>query len=399
MIFRELVIFFIQKFAGTGYSFGYPDCTNREDQAKVFLLLELVSRALQGESSMRSTVLRPMASRTGVRQPAGRAFERELAELESMSGHVPTPDGVGRIRKALGNENNYLVSKAARLAAEYTLTELLPQVLSAFERFFEDPIKSDPQCWAKAALAKALVKLECRDADIYLRGLRHRQEEPVWGGQSDTAGGLRGTCTLALVGCDGLSNARLLELLLDPLVDSDKTVRMEAARAIGHAGGASASLLLKLRILAGKEEPEVMGSCFSALLGMDGERTTAISLVAGLMDEEDEVAGEAALALAETHDQAALAALIARRRRGTKSWLGSVLDQAIALTRLPESFDFLINIIEREPRNAESALEAISHVPISPEVRARVERAVERLQSERISQAYRRFFPEMGGGC
>lgn len=346
---------------------------------------------------MRSMAVRPIASRSGVRLPVSRAFERELAELESMSGHVPTAEGVGRIRKALGNENNYLVSKAARLVAEYTLSELLPDVLSAFERFFEDPIKTDPQCWAKTALAKALVKLDYRDADTYLRGLRHCQEEPVWGGQSDTAGALRGTCTQALVVCDGLSNARLLELLLDPLVDSDKTVRMEAARAIGYAGGSAASLLLKLRILVGKEEPEVLGSCFSALLGMDGERNAAISLVAGLMDEEDEIAGEAALALAETHEPAALAALIARRRRGTNSWLGSVLDQAIVLTRLPDAFDFLVSVIEREPRHAESALEAISRVPTSPEVRLQVARAVARLQSDRISQAYRQFFPETGG--
>jgi len=345
---------------------------------------------------MRSTAIRPTQNRAGVRLPASRTFEHELAELEAMYGNAPTLEGIERIRRALGNANNYLVSKAAKLVAEHGLKELQADVLRAFDRFFTDPVKTDPQCWAKTALAKALVKLECRDADIFLRGLRHIQEEPVWGGQSDTAGGLRGTCTHALVACDGLSNARLLDLLLEPLSDSDKTVRMEAARAIGHVGGTSAMLLLKLRILIGKEEPEVMGSCFSALLGMeDGDEAAAITLVAGMMDEEDEIAGEAALALAESRVPQVLDAMIARRRRSVSAWLGTVIDHAIALTRLPEAFDYLLGVIEREPRHAESALEAMSRVPISLEVRARVEKAVKRAESERLWQAWRQFFPDL----
>ena len=121
-----------------------------------------------------------------------------------------------------------------------------PDVLAAFDRFFVDAAKSDPQCWAKNALAKALVKLEHRGKDAYLRGMRHHQMEPVWGGQSDTAGALRGTCTLALVDCPGISDAELLAALLEPLTDTDKTVRVEAARALGQVGGVSAALLLRL---------------------------------------------------------------------------------------------------------------------------------------------------------
>jgi hypothetical protein len=275
------------------------------------------------------------------------------------------------------------------------LAGLLPEVLSAFDRFFVDPVKSDPQCWAKNALVKALVKLECRDATVYLRGLRHTQEEPVWGGQSDTAGALRGTCTHALVACEGLNDIALLNILLEPLLDQDKTVRMEAARAIGQVGGVSAVLLLKLRILLRKEVPEVLGACFSALLGMEhNDRLSAISLVADFLDDGEEAAAEAAFALAETHEPAALTALIDRRRMGADTWFGSVLDQAIVLSRLPEGMDFLLVVIEKDVRQAASALEAISRVHGSPEVRAKVAQSVARSRSERVQLAFRQYFPE-----
>jgi HEAT repeat protein len=340
-------------------------------------------------------VVKAAISGTGVRMPVNRSFERELAQLEAMSGRVPDAVGIERVRRALESENNYLVAKASNLVVAHGLMALLPDVLAAFHRFFIDPVKSDPQCWAKNALVKALVKLECRDATVYLRGLRHTQEEPVWGGQSDTAGALRGTCTLALVDCEGLSENALLNILLEPLLDQDKSVRMEAARAIGQVGGASAALLLKLRVLLRKEEPEVLGACFSALLSMEhGDRPGTISLVADFLDDGEEAAAEAAFSLAETHDLAALAALIERRQLAADAWFGSVLDHAIVLTRLREGLDFLLGVIERDVRQAPSALEAISRVHSSAEVRARVADSVARAKSERVLVAFRQFFPE-----
>jgi hypothetical protein len=330
-------------------------------------------------------------SRAGLRLPPNRLFERELAQLEAMSENAPDADGIARVQRALGHQNNYLVAKAATLTARYGITALLPDVLVAFNRFFVDAVKNDPQCWAKNALAKALVKLDCQDAGVYLRGLKHHQDEPVWGGRSDTAGALRGTCTHALVSCPGLGSMELLDILLEPLVDEDKTVRMEAVRAIGHVGGPSAILLLKLRMLVRKEEPEVMGACFSALLELD--RTRAIPMVSGFLDDGEETAAEAAFALAETHAPAALDALIARRRKGVDSWLGPALDNAIALTRLPEAMEFLLGVIEKEPRQAASALESISRVNVSPEMRVRILAAAARSRSERLHELVAQFFP------
>ena len=71
------------------------------------------------------------AGHAGVRMPAHRSFERELAQLEALSGRAPDADGVERVRLALRSENNYLVAKAAGIVADCSLAGLLPEVLSA----------------------------------------------------------------------------------------------------------------------------------------------------------------------------------------------------------------------------------------------------------------------------
>src|SRR5581483_1157876 len=183
--------------------------------------------------------------------------------LDELRRARPSAEGVEQLSKALRNPNNYLVAKAAKAAAQLGLQTLIPELVSALDRFFVDPAKSDPQCWAKHALVQPLAELGHTDPTAFLRGMRHVQMEPVWGGQQDTAGRLRASCALALVQCGGLSDFELLAHLTDALVDSDKTVRSEAARAIGRVGRPEAALLLRLRALTGDPEPEVLGASFS----------------------------------------------------------------------------------------------------------------------------------------
>ena len=329
---------------------------------------------------------------------SSRGFDKELAEIEALSealkaGARPNADQVEYLRKTLAHRNNFIVSKAAKLIADAEVTALLPQVLAAFDRFFVDAEKADPQCWAKNALSKAMVKLEHRSKDEYLRGMRHHQLEPVWGGQSDTAGALRGTCTHALVSCPGISDADLLTALLEPFTDTDKTVRMEAARAIAQVGGVSAALLLRLRALVGKDEPEVLGAVYSSLLALEG--SAAIPLVVKALDEGDDTAAEAAFALADMRSAAAFAALLARLRAGADAWFTSVLLSAIALTRQPEAMGFLLATIARDAREAPESIEAIGRIAPSAELRARVHQAVEQADSVRLRKAFHQYLPEI----
>ena len=336
------------------------------------------------------------SSRSASGSPPQRGFDKELAELEALAGSVKAgaalnAETVESLRRALGHRNNFIVSKAAKLVADAELFALLPDALAAFDRFFVDAAKTDPKCWAKNALAKTLVKLEHRQKDAYLRGLRHHQLEASWGPPVDSAAALRGTCAHALVDCPGISDADLLTILLEPLTDADKTVRMEAARAIGQVGGVSAALILRLRALLGNDEPEMLGAVYSALLSLEGAQ--AIPLVAGYLKEGGDLAAEAAFALADMRTPEALAALIERLRAGSDAWFGSVLLSAIALTRLPEAIDFLLALIARDAREAPQAIEATGRIAPNAELRARVQRAVEQTGSQRLEQALRQHLP------
>jgi hypothetical protein len=324
-------------------------------------------------------------------RPASRSFDKELAELDALKGRSLDPKAVEFLRNTLGHTNNFIVSKAATLVADAELFHLLPEVLEAYDRFFDDAVNTDPQCWAKNALAKALIKLEHSYKEEYLRGMRHHQLEPVWGGSSDTAGALRAICTHALIDCQGIPDADLLTALLEPLVDTDKTVRKEAARVIGEVGGMGGALVLRLRAMIGKDEPEVLGAVYSSLLAVEG--AYAIPLVAGYMKDGDDIGAEAAFALADSRLPEALAALTERFEATVDPWFGSVLLSAIAVSRLPEAVEFLIALIAQDAALAPEAVEAIGRTAPNPELRARVEETVVETGSGRLLEAFRKHLP------
>lgn len=317
---------------------------------------------------------------------AQRGFDEQIAALDALKGRELNADDVALIKKALAHRNNFIVGKAARMAEDAGLGELVSELLTAFDRFFTNSEKTDPQCWAKNALSRALARLECRDKDVFLRGLRHHQMEPTWGGRSDSAGTLRANCAHALIACNGLDNQELLVILIDTLVDEDKTVRLETVRALSQLGELAVPVLRLRAMIPSRppEEPEVLGQCFSALLGI--ERDAAIPFVARFLEAGDDAAGEAAFALAETSSPAALAALLQQQKDSSDEWFIGVLLSAIALTRLPEAFDFLLGMIEREEREAPRAIEALSRIA-GDELKMRVELAVQNTASPRLMKA------------
>lgn len=329
-------------------------------------------------------------SRSGAKSAPSHGFDAELAALEALRNAPLDAAATEQLRRALGHKNNYVVSKAARIVEENAVVALLPDALAAYDRFFRDAEKSDPQCWAKNALVKALVKLEHREKATYLRGLKHHQLEPVWGGQSDTAATLRGACAHALVNCPGVSDQELLSLFVELFADSDKAVRVEAARAIGNVGGPGAVLLLRLRAVLGKDEPEVLGACYAGLLDLEGRR--AIEFVARFLEEGDDNSAEAAYALSGVRAPEALAALDKRRQAGADDWFDGVLLSSIALCRIPEAIEYLAGLIERDERRALAAIEAIGRAGPSDDMRTRVEAAARKSGNPRLQSALREHF-------
>lgn len=288
------------------------------------------------------------------------------------------------MRKGLAQRNNFIAAKAADLVREFHLPQLIPEMLAAFSRFLENPEKSDPQCWAKNAISRALASLEYQEADVFLRGMRHIQMEPVYGGRSDSAGTLRATCALALVQCRGIPNHDVLVHLLDLLADEDKTVRAEVARAIEQVGSPSAALLLRLRAVLRKDEPEVLGACYSGVLRIEG--LSAIPWVANFLDSADDAAGEAALALAGTHSAEAFQILRECLEKAHDPWFLSVLFSAIALTRQDAATEYLLDLVRTESLHAEAAIDALVRSMPSPEMTHRLEKLV--APNPRLARAY-----------
>jgi HEAT repeat protein len=311
--------------------------------------------------------------------PGKRSFDDQLAALDALRQGPPSA-AVAPLRKALGHRNNFVVAKAAELVREFSLAELTPDLLTAFDRFFADAVKNDPQCWAKNSLSRALAALEHQDAAAFLRGMRHIQLEPVWGGRSDTAGTLRATCALALVQCRSLSESELLNHLIELFADEDKSVRVEAARAVEQVGSPAAAALLRLRAVLSatqkNDEPEVLGACFGGVLRIEGR--SAIPWIGRFLTRGDDIAAEAALALAADRSPEAFLALHKRFEEGPSAdaWFLSVLFSAIALTRQPEAQGFLLQLVRDESLHAEPAIEAILRAGQSDEVVQSLEQAV-----------------------
>jgi len=302
-----------------------------------------------------------------------RSFDDELAALDELRGQDPKT-AIGPLRKALGHRNNYVVAKAADLVRDFHLDELLPELLAAFDRFFTNPVKSDPQCWAKNAISRALAEFELQDADVFLRGMKHIQLEPVWGGRSDSAGTLRGTCALALVQCRSLPENDLLTHLVELFKDEDKSVRAEAVRAVEQVGSNTAVLLLRLRAILGSDEPEVLGACYSGIIRLEGIK--AIPWTSRFLAEADDTAAEAALAIAGSRSPEAFEALRKHSSEKHDPWFNSVLLSAIALTRQPAAFDFLLNLVRTESFQAEAALEAVLRSMPPDEIMQQLKQAV-----------------------
>jgi HEAT repeat protein len=247
------------------------------------------------------------------------------------------------VKAALGDRHYRVVAKAAKLAADESLNELMPELMAAYRRFLDNPVKSDPNCVAKEAIVRALVQLECDDAEFFRRGIVYRQHEPVWGGTTDTAVEVRVGCAMGLV-ATGHPRApvELAELLADP----EARVRAGAARAIACGEAREAELLLRAKVLLGDADPGVIGECFAGLLAVAPDESPAF--VARYLTDGAEVVRElAALALGGSRSPDALRHLRAAwDEELPSSAFRTVLIGAVAMHRSEAAVDWLLTVIE-----------------------------------------------------
>jgi HEAT repeat protein len=305
------------------------------------------------------------------------AFDQKMEALEALRTLATSPATVEPLRKALKDRNNYIASKAAAIVAELGLRELIPELAAAFHRFLVDPVKSDPQCWAKNAIAKALKDLDYSEADFYIGGLKHFQFEPVWGRKEDTAATLRGACALALVSCP-LPRFGILTHLVEALAsDPAKTVRVDAARAIAQLSGPDSVLLLRLKALCGDKEPDVVGQCFAGLLDMSPQDSIPF-VAAFLYAENPDLRVEAAAVLGECHEPAAVATLENHWRAHSDPETRRAILLSLGASRHIAAADFLLSVIaDALSEDAANAIRALASGRFREDYRERLVAAID----------------------
>jgi HEAT repeat protein len=325
--------------------------------------------------------------------PPRSPLEQQIADLQRISKDGLTPAVLQSLTRALKHSSNLMVAKSAELSSGLHATELLPHLLVAWNRMFENPAKTDPQCWAKNALVRALTALDVQESAPFLRGIRYRQLEATWGGQEDTAITVRGGCALALLQCTDLPRLEIAQHLVIALTDEKTPVRIDAARALEAFAGDEASLLLRLKARISDREPQVLGQVFESLLGLEGDR--AIPFLSEFLDSREEaVAEEAALSLGASRSVRALEALRKAWDGERGSRLGAVLLRAVSALRIPEAIEFLAGVVRTQGKmDALDALDALALHGETGEIAEAARRAASFRAEETIVSRVNSLFP------
>ena len=285
-------------------------------------------------------------------------IEMALNQLGELRSARDAEAGCEQLRAYLRNRSNLVVAKAAKLVAKLQLSALISDLVTALQRFMANPSKLDKRCAAVTEIVEALYAFDYREPDVYLKGLHPMQKEASFGPPVDTAAALRGMSAQGLVRT-GYPDALLevTSLLLDP----EPPARLGAIRALATNGGDAGVLLLRMKVLTGDAEVEVVGECFSALLTAAPEQSLAF--VAKYMDDDDDATAEVAIwAVDESRLEAAFEPLREKWERTIEREKRKILLTAMAALRQEQCIAFLRSLVETA--NVTSASDALAALVI-----------------------------------
>lgn len=318
--------------------------------------------------------------------PQPTPLAKKIAALNALRAASNPADVQRALRDALQDRSQRVVTKAAELCGELGTSDLVSELLEAYQGALVDPLKKDPGCLVKTAIVSSLVQLEFDDIEFYRRGIKYRQHEPIWGGRQDTAGQLRSVCAAGMVRCATAIEA--ITCFADLLADPCQPARLGAARAIAGLGSWEGVPLLRLKLLIGDEDAEVLGECCSALLHL--APADGVELVTRLLSSRDvDERLHAAFALGESHCHQALDALCQCWQTEGDSPTRRTLLTCIGLLRSTESQEFLLALVRGpDSRAGADALHALAPFRTDKELRQRVEQAVEESDHARVRDTF-----------
>lgn len=269
-------------------------------------------------------------------------IEQALDRLAALRLESDAAAAAAELRKALKDRSNLVVAKAAKIAGELRVVEAIPDLVAAFERRMANPAKLDKRCAACFEIATALYAMDYTEPDVYLRGIRHVQMEASFGPPVDEAAKLRAQCALGLA---RTRHPEALTAVAELLADKQAHARVGAIRALATNGGESGILLLRFKALTGDEDPEVLAECFIGLLAANFGRS--LPFVSKFMDNEsEEVSQSAILAIGSQRRVEAFEILREKWERSVHSDIRGTLLTAIAMVRVDEATDFLIDLLK-----------------------------------------------------
>ena len=291
------------------------------------------------------------------------------------------------VRTALDDRHCLLVKHAAEICEERLIFDLEADLLEAYRRFLKKPVRNDPNCTAKEAIARALVALDSQEVDFFISGLRYHQNEPVWGGTEDTAINLRVSCAMGLV---NTSYSRALIELVSLLYDLNAHARKGAVRAIVFTQPLAAEAVLRAKALAGDTDPDVTGETLSALLQISPFESKAF--VANFLDPDTDPMLRQSVALAigaSKLDEALDILQSCWSSKPFKEEQDNVLLLGAILHRSEKAFDWLLDVVVGGDRaSAEFVVEELVIYSTDKYLGERIEAAVFEREDDNLTAIF-----------
>jgi hypothetical protein len=184
--------------------------------------------------------------------------------------------------------------------------------------------------------------------------------------------------------------------LADLLMDGEPAARIAAARAIAYRSGAEdGGALLRLKLLAGDRELDVLIECIDALLKLAPVKSLPF-IIERFVDAtqlDEELRNAALLSIGETRTPEAARLLIERWATQLTLEQRKPLLLALALTRQQPAIEFLVNAVATEhKKTAAAAIEAMKLYRNDEGTRTRLGSAVEQRGDAEVKSKFEEVF-------
>lgn len=299
---------------------------------------------------------------------AARTLKKLVADLGELAGapDVSTPASLALLREALGSSQQRAVVQAAELVGKHGVASLVPALAEAYRSLAGAKAEQDAGCLAKEALVIALEALESNDAGLFAAAAGCRQLERSKNLERETAARVRAR---GLIGLARVGHPDFLLLAGAGLGDRDASLRLTAARVIGHRGQYEGAGLLLLRLHASEELPEVASECLRSLLMLAPEH--AVGYASNALRVASESEREHLLhALGSANDERAIELLTGELDRVSLASDRAQVIEAIGLSRRASARALLLTLLrESAPAEANVALSALAIHRYDPRLR------------------------------